>query len=85
MGRRAGGRKWGERDVSDEVSPSKAPWGDRIKRFRGVEGTRGRGIRGLGTRPLAVSGHLTRPRGLHLTRFRGLGTWEHEVMYDGIR
>jgi hypothetical protein len=36
VGRRAGSKKWGIRVVSDEVSPNKAPWGDRIKRIRGV-------------------------------------------------
>ena len=43
--------------------------------MRGVEGSRGKGSRGIGTRPLVVSGHPTRARGLRLTRSRGLGTW----------
>ena len=56
--------------------PAKHPGGgDRLKRIRDVEGSRGKGSRGIGTRPLAVSGHLTRARGLHLARSRGLGTW----------
>ena len=87
VGRRAGGKKWGVRVVSDEVSPSKAPCGDMVKRIRGVEASRGNEILGLGTRPLAVPGHLTRARGLHRTSFRGLGTWMpgDQVLFGRLR